>query len=323
MSGPLKLGFMPLDDAAGLIVAKSLGFFADEGLDVELRREASWATIRDKVAVGALDGAHMLAPMVLAQSLGIGSEASAMIAPLALATDGAAITLSARLGLGPSPTGVGLAELVAQRRDMDASLLTFGVVFPFSTHNYLLRLWVARAGLDPDRDVRIVVAPPPRMAELLAGGVIEGFCVGEPWNAVAVNAGAGVVAARAAAIAPGAPDKVFGVTRAWAQANPAVLQALLRALLRALAWADSPENRDALAALLAEPQHVGVASDAIAAGLTHVVFHRGGVTRPDPAQAMWLLDQMRRWGQIAPDADVAAALSVYAPEMHDQAVVLA
>ncbi len=323
MSGPLKLGFMPLDDAAGLIVAKALGFFADEGLDVELCREASWATIRDKVAVGALDGAHMLAPMVLAQSLGIGSEASAMIAPLALATDGAAITLSARLGLGPSPTGVGLADLVAQRRDMDASLLTFGVVFPFSTHNYLLRLWVAQAGLDPDRDVRIVVAPPPRMAQLLAGGVIEGFCVGEPWNAVAVNAGAGVVAARAAAIAPGAPDKVFGVTRAWAQANPVVLQALLRALLRALAWADSPENREALAALLAEPQHVGVASDAIAAGLKHVVFHRGGVTRPDPAQAMWLLDQMRRWGQIAPGADVEAALSVYAPQMHDQAAVLA
>ncbi|KRB41013.1 CmpA/NrtA family ABC transporter substrate-binding protein [Phenylobacterium sp. Root700] len=323
MSGPLKLGFMPLDDAAGLIVAKALGFFADEGLDVELSREASWATIRDKVAVGALDGAHMLAPMVLAQSLGIGSEATAMIAPLALATDGAAITLSARLGLGPSPTGVGLADLVAQRRDMDASLLTFGVVFPFSTHNYLLRLWVAQAGLDPDRDVRIVVAPPPRMAGLLAGGVIEGFCVGEPWNAVAVNAGAGVVAARGAAIAPGAPDKVFGVTRAWAQANPVVLQALLRALLRALAWADSPENREALATLLAEPQHVGVASDAIAAGLKHVVFHRGGVTRPDPAQAMWLLDQMRRWGQIAPGADVEAALSVYAPQMHDQAAVLA
>ena len=323
MSGSLKLGFMPLDDAAGLIVAKALGFFDDEGLDVELSREASWATIRDKVAVGALDGAHMLAPMVLAQSLGIGGEATAMIAPLALATDGAAITLSTRLGLGPSPSRAGLADLVAERREMDASLLTFGVVFPFSIHNYLLRLWVAEAGLDPDRDVRIVVAPPPRMAELLAGGVIEGFCVGEPWNAVAVNAGAGVVAARAGEIAPGAPDKVFGVTRAWAQANPETLQAVLRALLRALAWADDPENREALAALLAEPQHVGVASDAIAAGLRHVVFHRGGAARPDRAQATWLLEQMRRWGQIPPDADIQSALAVYAPEMHDQAAVLA
>lgn len=323
MSQPLKLGFMPLDDAAGLIVAKALGFFADEGLEVELSREGSWATIRDKVAVGALDGAHMLAPMVLAQSLGIGSEVTAMIAPLALATDGAAITLSTRLGLGPIPSGIGLADLVAQRRAMDASLLTFGVVFPFSTHNYLLRLWVAQAGLDPDRDVRIVVAPPPRMAELLAGGVIEGFCAGEPWSAVAVNAGVGVVATRAAAIARRAPDKVFGVTRAWAQANPEALQALLRALLRALAWADAPENRKALANLLAEPQHVGVASDAIAAGLRHVVFHRHGAARPDQGQALWLLDQMRRWGQIPSDADVKAALAVYAPEMHDQAADLA
>lgn len=319
MSGPLKLGFMPLDDAAGLIVAKALGFFADEGVDVELSREASWATIRDKVAVGALDGAHMLAPMVLAQSLGIGSEATAMIAPLALATDGAAITISTRLGLGARPSAVGLADLVAQRREIEASLLTFSVVFPFSTHNYLLRLWMAQAGLDPDRDVRIVVTPPPRMADLLAGGVIEGFCAGEPWNAVAVNAEVGVVAARAAAIAPGAPDKVFAVTRAWADANLETLQAVLRALLRGLEWADAPENRKTLAALLAEPQYVGVAGDAITAGLRHVVFHRGGVTRPEPAQAAWLLEQMRRWGQIAPDANLKAALAVYAPEMHDRA----
>ncbi len=323
MSGPLKLGFMPLDDAAGLIVAKALGFFVDEGLDVELSREASWATIRDKVAVGALDGAHMLAPMALAQSLGIGSEATAMVAPMALATDGAAITISTRLGLGASPSADGLADLIAQRREMGAGLLTFGVVFPFSTHNYLLRLWLAEAGLEPDRGVRIVVAPPPRMAELLAGGVIEGFCVGEPWNAVAVNAGVGVVAARGAAIAPGAPDKVFGVTRAWSQANPEILQAVLRALLRALAWADEAENREALAALLAEPQHVGVASDAIAASLRHVVFHRGGAARPDTAQVTWLLDQMRRRGQIPPGADLQAALAVYAPDLHDQAAVLA
>lgn len=323
MTGLVKLGFMPLDDAAGLIAAKALGFFADEGLDVELSREASWATIRDKVAVGALDGAHMLAPMVLAQSLGIGSEATPMIAPLALAADGAAITLSTRLGLGAGPSAVGLAELVARRREMGSSPLTFSVVFPFSTHNYLLRLWMAQAGLDPDRDVRIVVAPPPRMAELLAGGVIEGFCVGEPWSAVAVDAGVGVVAARAAAIAPRAPDKVFATTRAWAGENPEALQALLRALLRGLEWADAPENRKTLATLLAEPAHIGVPADVIAAGLRHVVFHRDGVARPDPALAAWLIAQMQRWGQVPVDADLAAALGVYAPEMHDRAAGLA
>lgn len=316
----LKLGFVPLSDAAGLIVAKALGFFADEGLEVDLSREASWATVRDKLAVGALDGAHMLAPMVLAQTLGAGSEATAMVAPLALATGASAVTVSTRLGLGADPSAAGLAALVAQRREMEASLLTFSVVFPFSTHNYLLRLWMVRAGLDPDRDVRLTVAPPPRMADLLAGGVIEGFCAGEPWGAVAVHAGMGIVAARAAEIAPGAPDKVFGTTRAWAEAQPETLQAVLRALLRGLEWADAPENRRTLAALLSQPEHVGVAPDALAAGLRHIVFHRDGAARPDPAQALWLLEQMRRWGQIGPEVDAPAlAAAVYRPDLHDLA----
>ena len=314
---PLRLGFVPLSDAAGLIVAQAMGFFADEGLEVELSREASWATIRDKVAVGALDGAHILAPMVLAQTLGLDSLATAMVAPLVLATGSSAVMVSTRLGLGADPDAKGLAALVAQRRDMGASPLTFSVVFPFSTHNYLLRLWMARAGLDPDRDVRLTIAPPPRMPDLLAGGVIEGFCAGEPWNAVA---GVGVIAARAEEIAPGAPDKVFGATRAWAEAHPDTLQAVLRALLRGLAWADAPENRAALVALLARPEHVGVAPEAVAAGLAHIAFHRNGASRPELAQALWLLEQMRRWGQIGPDtvmADVAAA--AYRPDLYDQA----
>lgn len=317
---PLKLGFVPLSDAAGLIVAKALGFFADEGLQVELSREASWATVRDKLAVGALDGAHMLAPMALAQTLGVGSEATAMVAPLALAAGASAVTVSTRLGLGADPSAAGLAALVAQRREMEASPLTFSVVFPFSTHNYLLRLWMTQAGVDPDRDVRLTVAPPPRMADLLAGGVIEGFCAGEPWNAVAVHAGVGTVAARAADIAPGVPDKVFGTTRTWAQANPEVLQAVLRALLRGLEWADAPENRRTLAALLAEPDHVGIAPDALGAGLRHISFHRDGAARPDPAQAAWLLQQMRRWGQVADEIDFdIVARAIYRPDLYDLA----
>lgn len=317
----LKLGFVPLSDAAGLIVAQALGFFADEGLEVELSREASWATVRDKLAVGALDGAHMLAPMALAQTLGLGSQATAMIAPLALATGASAVTISTRLGLGADASAAGLAALVAQRKEMEASPLTFSVVFPFSTHNYLLRLWMAQGGLDPDRDVRLTIAPPPRMADLLAGGVIEGFCAGEPWSTVAVHAGVGTVVARAADIAPAAPDKVFGTARAWAEAQPETLQAVLRALLRGLAWADAPENRRTLATLLAEPNYVGIAPDALAAGLRHISFHREDAARPDPAQAVWLLEQMRRWGQVGPEADILAlAAAVYRPDLHDLAM---
>jgi two-component system, oxyanion-binding sensor len=321
MNRRLTLGYVPLSDAAGLIAARDLGFFEAEGLEVELSREASWATIRDKVAVGALDAAHMLAPMTLAQTLGIGGDATPMVAPICLATDACAITVSTRLGLGADPEARGLAALVARRRGMDAGLLTFGVVFPFSTHNYLLRLWIARAGLDPDRDVRLAVAPPPRMAELLAAGVIEGFCAGEPWSAVAVDAGVGAIAARAADIAPAAPDKVLGVTRAWAETNPDRLSALLRALARGLAWAEAPANRAALVDLLARPEHLNVAPAAVAANLARIAFHRNGAARPDPAQAAWLLDQMRRSGQI--DAIQAAspqAVAVYRPDLHDLAL---
>ncbi|WP_374660612.1 ABC transporter substrate-binding protein [Phenylobacterium sp.] len=315
MSVRLTLGFVPLVDAAGLIVAQAKGFFAAEGLEVELSREASWATVRDKVAFGALDGAHMLAPMVMARTLGAGGDPSPMIAPLTLATDASAITVSARLGLDVGAGAAGLAGLVARRREMGASPLTFSVVYPYSVHNYLLRLWMAGAGVDPDRDVNLTIAPPPRMADLLAGGVIEGFCAGEPWNSVAVAAGVGIVAARAADIAPGAPDKVLGLAAGWAQGNPRTLAALIRALVRALAWARAPQNRRSLAFLLAEPQYLAVPPDAVAAGLRSVVFSDG---RPDPAQAQWLLDQMRRWGQIP--ADAAPQTPIYRADLYDAAL---
>ena len=184
----LRLGFIALNDAATMIVAKAQGYFADEGLSVTLSREVSWATVRDKIKVGALDGAHMLAPTALAVSLGVGGdEPTPLLAPFALNLNGPAITLSSHLAdvIGPGPTAEGLARLIARRRDEGASALTLAVVFPFSTHNYLLRDWLARSGIDPDRDVRLTVAPPSRMTELLAGGVVEGFCVTEPWNAAA------------------------------------------------------------------------------------------------------------------------------------------
>jgi ABC-type nitrate/sulfonate/bicarbonate transport system substrate-binding protein len=315
VSGPMRFGFVPLTDAAGLIAAHARGFFVDEGLEVELVRESSWATMRDKLAVGALDGAHMLAPLAMAQSLGVGSETTDLIVPLALASDSAAITVSSRLGLGATPSAGALADLVEKRRRISASPLTFSVVFPYSTHNYLLRGWMARVGLDPDRDVRLTVAPPPRMARLLAEGVIEGFCAGEPWNAVAIEAGVGVVAARAAEILPLAPDKVFATPRAWAAADPARLQAVLRALLRGLAWAEAPENRRTLASLLAQPQFVGTPAEAILAGLRHIAFHRA--SRPEPAHAAWLVEQMLRWGQI--DSAPTGAEGLYRPDLYDQA----
>ena len=318
----LRLGFVPLNDAAALIVARDKGFFAAEGLKVELSREASWATVRDKLAVGALDGAHMLAPLALAMSLGDGCDPTAMVAPFALNLGGAAVTLSTRLAasVAEGASASGLADLIVRRREQGSSPLTFAIVFPYSTHNYLLRDWMVRAGIDPDRDVRLTVAPPARTAELLADGVIEGFCAGEPWNQIAVRAGVGRIAMRASHFAPQAPDKVFATTEAWAATHPFELQALLRSLLRASAWIEQRGARNELAAMLAQPENVGVEGEAIAAGLGDIRFHRDGANRPETAQAVWLLEQMHRWGQLGPSQDVAGIASrVYRPDLFDEA----
>lgn len=322
MSGerPLRLGFIALNDAAVVIAAKEKGFFADERLDVELSRQVSWATVRDKMRVGALDGAHMLAPTALAISLGAaGAEPTPLVAPLALNLNGPAITVASRIAaaIGPGSTADGLARLVARRREEGASPITLAVVFPFSVHNYLLRDWLARAGIDPDRDVRLTIAPPSRMTELLVGGIVEGFCVTEPWDTAAVAAGAGVIAVRGSQFWPRTPDKVFAVTESWAAKRPDELQALLRAMLRAGAWADEAANRAELAALLAQPHYVGADAAVIETSLEDMVFHADGASAPQPTHAGWLLSQMMRWAHIPAEVDIeAVARRVYRPDLH-------
>jgi len=317
---PLRLGFIALNDAAVLIVAKEKGFFAAEGLDVELSRQVSWATVRDKMSVGALDGSHMLAPTALAISLGAaGGEPTPLVAPLALNINGPAITMAARLtaAMGTGATAEGLARLVARRREEGASPITLAVVFPFSVHNYLLRDWLARADIDPDRDVRLTIAPPSRMTELLVGGVVEGFCVTEPWDTAAVAAGAGVVLVRGSEFWPRTPDKVFAVTETWAAERPDDLQALLRAMLRAGAWADDLRNRGELASILAQPHYVGADPLVIEASLSDMIFHADGASAPQTVHAAWMLSQMMRWAHIDADVDIqAVARRVYRPDLH-------
>jgi len=330
----LTLGFIPLTDCAPLVVAKALGFFAEEGLAVTLSREASWATIRDKVAVGALDGAHMLAPMALAAGLGGGVLAAPMLAPLALNLNGSAITVSTALAdalravdpetmAAETITARPLARLIEARRGQGAPPLSFAVVFPHSMHAYALRYWLAQAGVDPDRDVRLVVTPPPRMVDHLRSGDVDGFCVGAPWNAVAAAEGVGEMLIKASVFWPGGPDKVFGVTQAWAGRRPDELRAALRALIRAAAWADEPGNHAELVALLSRPDHVGAAPEMLVRALKHeIVFHRDAAGLPRREHALWFLSQMARWGQVAPELDLAAvADQVYRPDLYRAAAL--
>jgi ABC-type nitrate/sulfonate/bicarbonate transport system substrate-binding protein len=332
----LKLGFIALTDCGALVAAKELGLFEQEGLSVTLSREASWANIRDKVAAGALDGAHMLAPMALACSLGVSGPLTPMIAPLSLNANGSSITVSKALaedlrrldqqGMAERPrTAKPFKTLIDARAKAGLPPLTFAVVFPFSVHAYLIRFWLAEAGIDPDRDVRLTVVPPARMAARMNAGDVDCFCVGAPWGDQVEADGAGEMLVHASEIWPSGVDKVLGVTAAWAEENPETLQAMLRALLKAGAWADEAANREILAGWLAGAAYLDTALEVVRRGLLPesfrgLLFHHEDASFPWRSHAVWLLGQMKRWGQARADLDLAAlADQVYRPDLYRKA----
>jgi ABC-type nitrate/sulfonate/bicarbonate transport system substrate-binding protein len=332
----LTLGFIALTDCAPLVAAQEQGFFEAEGLSVELSREASWANIRDRVTAGALDGAHMLAPMTLASTLGLSGPQTSMIAPISLNANGSSISVSRAVadqlrtldpeGMAQRPRSAKpLKALIAARAEAGLPMLNFAVVFPFSVHAYLIRFWLAEAGIDPDRDVRLSVTPPPRMAARMNAGDVDGCCVGAPWGDQIEADGAGEMLVHAAELWPGGVDKVLGVTAAWAQEHPQTLQAVLRAILKAGAWADESGNREILAHWLARPQYLNASESVVRRGLLPeafrgLLFHQNDASFPWRSQAVWLLGQMERWGQASNSVDAAeVAANVYRSDLYREA----
>jgi len=339
MKTDLTLGYMPLTDSLPLLAAAQLGFFRDQGLDVTLQEEVSWANIRDKVIVGQFDGAHMLAPMVMASTLGLGGLNKPLIAPYSLNLGGNGLTLSAPLyrelerTTRGRPGPASLKQLIEQRKLEKQSPLVVAVVFPYSSHNLLLRYWLASAGIDPDRDVTTVVLPPSQMVDHLRLGHIHGFFAGEPWNAVATADGIGCCVATGRDIWQNAPNKVLGMTADWARTNPDTLDALLRALHRAGVWLDGnreqavslladylPVDRRALApALLGHTGYRPDTGDAPEPDL--LVFHRYLANFPWVSHGYWFLNQMARWGWLPGDQDLSAvAAACYRPDLYRRAL---
>jgi len=348
MTTPLHIGFIPLVDAAALIVAVDKGFAAAEGLDVTLVREVSWSNVRDKLNIGMFDAAHLLAPVAIASSLGIGHVKVPITAPFNLGLNGNAITVSPALHAAimaeidgdpfdPMATALALSRVVATRRKNNAEPLTFGMTFPFSTHNYQLRFWMAAGGVDPDEDVRLVVLPPPYMVDSIAGGQIDGFCVGAPWNSIAVDRGVGHILHFVSDILVRAAEKVLAIRQGWAEKNPQVVAALVRAAFRAAEFIEQPHNRSEVARILARPDRIGVDADVIQRTLDgrlkilpdgtmresnrYLLIGREDAARPDPAQAAWLYAQMVRWGQasISPEA-LETAKAVFRADLYDVAL---
>ena len=261
----LRIGFIPLADAAALIVAADKGFTAAEGLDVELVREVSWSNVRDKLNIGLFDAAHLIAPIAVASSLGLGHVKVPIVAPFGLGVNGNAITVTPALHaqmaaaadgdiLDPMVSARALKRVVEARKAKGKEPLTFGMTFPFSTHNYHLRFWMAAGGVDPDEDVRLVVLPPPYMVDSLANGHVDGFCVGAPWNSVAVDLGIGVILHFVSEILSRAMEKLLAVRADWAEENPDVLLRLVRAHRKAADFIEDDANREEVAAILGRAQ---------------------------------------------------------------------
>lgn len=317
----VTVGFIPLTDAAPIIAARACGFAAEAGLDLELVREVSWANIRDKLSVGLFDAAHMLAPLALAGTLGIGHVRIPITAPLTLALNGNAITLSMafldEVGEVPDdPLGAlgPIAAAIRRRREAGLAPPAFAMTFPYSTHNYLLRAWFAAGGIDPDEDVQLVVIPPPLMVQSLDKGLIDGFCVGSPWNSLAVDRGIGRIVAPSSALFGAMPEKVLAIGDALAASDPAARDALVAAVARGAAWCADPANAVALAEILSEPEHLDVAAGVVLRTIEgrlvlrpggaqsevpdFIRFDVPGAVRPDFGRAAWLYAQMVRWGQV-------------------------
>ncbi len=322
----LKIGFIRLSDAAPLIVASEKNYFHDEGLDVELSLENSWSQIRDKLSAGVLDASHLLAPMAPASWLESDAAQEPFVTGLALNLNGSAITVSDSLyeemtevdpeAMIERPISArALKAVLARRLERGQETITFGAVFPYSSHYYAIRYWLGAEGIDPDRDVRMVVAPPPVMVEQLEQGLIDAFCVGEPWSTVAESRGSGRAIIRSSEIWRHMPEKVLGVRARWADANPGIHSALVRAVLRACIWLDAPQNRIEAAHILSMSQYVGVNSGLLATALAgwpslrhrrsilqsndSLIFHHYAANFPWKSHAMWFLSQMARWGQIS------------------------
>lgn len=344
MSERLVAGFVPLVDCAVLVAAREQGFAAAEGIDLALVKEPSWASLRDHLLLGHIDCAHALAPLPVALTLGVGGIQADCIVPFVLNRGGNAVTLSASLadavrergGVdGDAPASRAGEALVRVARERDAPL-TFAMVFPFSNHNFDLRYWLAASGLHPDRDVRLVSIPPPLMVDSLRSGAVDGFCVGEPWNSVAVSQGLGEIVVTQSQLVPRSAEKVLALRAAFADRSPEVLERLLRALDAAAAWVDDETNRALLADCLARPEYVGVAPELIAAALAgrlslgagrslqdreFLYFGRDGANVPDESTGLWSYAQMARWGQIASSAQAArTAATVFRADLYRRAL---
>lgn len=345
MTSELTIGFLPLVDACLPILAREHGFAEAEGISLNLVKDMSWATVLDRLLYGHSDAAHMVAPLAIATTLGRGRPASPLSVPFVLGLNGNAITfrpdladaICPEVALGnPKDVGARLRAIACDRA-AQGKRLRFGVVHRYSSHNYMLRYWLAACGIRPDTDVDIVTVAPPFCADALEAKEVDGICVGEPWNSVAVERGAGRIVLATAQIWRRGVEKVLAVRESALDDRRDTFEALIRALIAAARHFVDPGNWDANANILARAEYLDGSATLIrraisdqlllTAGARPVSFpdfmfqYREAANFPWVSQAEWLYTQMIRWEGGGIDArDAVKAARVFRPDVYRSAL---
>ncbi|AMP07240.1 CmpA/NrtA family ABC transporter substrate-binding protein [Collimonas pratensis] len=332
----VKIGFIPLTDCASVVMASLLGFDKKYGIKIILSKEASWAGVRDKLANGELDAAHVLSGLIYGVQMGIGGQKKDMAILMGLNNNGQAITLSKKLADKGAVDGPSLAKLMAS----DKREYTFAQTFPTGTHAMWLYYWLAANGVNPLKDAKVITVPPPQMVANMRVGNMDGFCVGEPWGHRAIVDGVGITAITTQEIWKDHPEKVLGTTAEFAAKNPNTCRALIAAVLEAGRWIDaSLANKNKMAEAIADKSYVNTSKDVIdqrimgryqnGLGKTwddpnYMKFYNDGLVNfPYLSDGMWFMTQHRRWGLLKTDPDyLAVAKSVSQIDLYKDAAAM-
>ncbi|WP_417718611.1 ABC transporter substrate-binding protein [Salipiger sp.] len=341
IAATLSVGFLPLVDAAPLIVAHEMGFAAEEGIALDLRRAPSWSSVRDMLSFGQVEAAHMLAPVPVATALGLGGNGTPLSAVSVLSVNGDIIgvsnDLAAKLRAGGHDFAFRDARAAGAALIAHATQpLRLGVPFPFSMHAELLYYWLTALGLPAPQSVDIRTVPPSLMAAALEAGEIDAFCVGEPWGSMAVENGVGTLLLPGNAIWSFAPEKVLAVRSDWAAAEGQLLGRLIRAVWRAGRWLAEPGSPTLAAELLSRPQYLDLPSEILDRALTgrivispqgeerhvprFVEFHRGAASFPWRSQAEWIGLQLAKRMGLDQTTAAQAARAVFRSDLYRQAL---
>ena len=331
----VKIGFIPLTDCAPIVVAAEMGFDKKYGIKITPQKQASWAAVRDKVMNGELHAAHILYGLVYGVQMGIGGQQKDMTVLMSLNNNGQAITLANQLKEKGVKDGRSLKRLL----DNENRDYTFAQTFPTGTHAMWLNYWLAANGIDPTKDVKTIVVPPPQMVANMRIGNMDGFCVGEPWGARAIYDKVGYTVTTSQDIWTDHPEKVLGTTAEFVAKNPNTSRAMIAAILDACKYIEAIENRAKVAKLIAGKAYVNTTEEVIEGRFVgdydngigrkwkdpnYMKFYGdGAVNFPYLSDGMWFLTQHKRWGLLKTDPDyLAVATKVNAIKLYTEAAGL-